>query len=69
MDKLPRPSSDLKEEVRQRIGPGDYRVTIHQSPALGWHAMVHGNRQARVERLQDQADTAVADLSERYEFE
>jgi hypothetical protein len=66
MDKRPRTSSDLEEEVRQRIGPGDYRVTIHLSAALGWHAMVHGNRQAQVERLQDQADTAVADLSKLY---
>ena len=69
MDKLPRTSSELEEEVRQRIGLGDYRVTIHQSPALGWHAMIHGNRQADVDRLQNQADTVVEQLCQHYQLE
>jgi len=55
--------------VRQRIGLGDYRVTIHQSPALGWHAMIHGNWQAHVDRLQSEADTVAAELSQHYELE
>jgi hypothetical protein len=69
MDKLTRTSSELEEEVRLRIGAGDYRVTIHQSPVLGWHAMIHGNRQAHVDRLQSQADTVVAELCQHYRLE
>jgi hypothetical protein len=69
MNKLPRTSSELEEEVRQAIGAGDYKVTVHQSPALGWHAMIHGNRQADVDRLQNQADTVVEQLCQHYQLE
>ena len=68
MNKLPRTAAELEEEVRLRLGAGDYRVTIHESPALGWHAIIHGNRQADVERLQTQADTVVADLCQHYQL-
>ena len=66
MDKLLRTAAELEEELRVRLGPGDYKVTIHQSPALGWSAMIHGNRQGDVDRLQSQADTMVADLCQHY---
>jgi hypothetical protein len=69
MGKIFRTSSELEEEVRQRIGAGDYKVTIHQSPALGWHAMIHGNRQAHIDRLQNQADTVVAELCQHYQLQ
>ena len=69
MNKLPRTAAELEEEVRLRIGAGDYTVTIHSSPALGWHAMIHGNRHAEVERLQTQADTVVADICQHYQLQ
>jgi hypothetical protein len=69
MGKIFRTSSELEEEVRQRIGAGDYKVTIHQSPALGWHAMIHGNRQAHIDRLQNHADTVVAELCQHYQLQ
>lgn len=69
MNKQPRTAGELEEEVRLRLGPGDYKITIHQSPALGWHAMIHGNRQADVERSQTQADTVVVDLCQHYQLQ
>lgn len=69
MNKLPRTAAELEEEVRLRLGAGDYGVTIHSSPALGWHAIIHGNRHAEVERLQTQADTVVADLCQHYQLQ
>lgn len=69
MGKILLTSSELEEEIRQRIGAGDYKVTVHQSPALGWHAMIHGNRQAHIDRLQNQADTVVAELCQQYQLE
>ena len=67
--KLLRTAGELEEEVRVRLGAGDYKVTIHQSPALGWNALVHGNRQGDVDRLQGQADTVVADLCQHYQLQ
>ena len=68
MDKLLRTAAELEEELRVRLGPGDYKVTIHQSPALGWHAMIHSNRPAEAERLQTQADTVVTELCQHFEL-
>jgi hypothetical protein len=61
-----RTAGELEEELRVR--PGDYKVTIHQSPALGWHAMVHSNR-AETERLQTQADTVVTEFCQHLELQ
>lgn len=69
MDKLPRTASELAEEMRLRLGAGDYKVTIHESPALGWHAIIHGNRQADADRLQTQADTVAAELCQHYRLQ
>ena len=69
MDKLLRTAAELEEELRVRLGPGDYKVTIHHSPALGWHAMIHGDRSADVERLQTQADTVVTELCQHYQLQ
>ena len=69
MGKLLRTAGELEEELRVRLGPGDYKVTIHQSPALGWHAMIHSNRPAEAERLQPQADTMVTELCQHFELQ
>ena len=69
MNKLPRTATELEEEVRLRLGAGDYGVTIHSSPALGWHAMIHSNRPAEAERLQTQTDTVVTELCQHYELQ
>lgn len=68
MNKLPRTAAELEEEIRLRLGAGDYKVTIHQSPALGWHAMIHGNRPADIDRLQAQADTVAVELCQHFEL-
>jgi hypothetical protein len=68
MEKRLRTAFELEEEMRVRLGPGDYRLTVHRSPVLGWHAMVDGNRQSDVDRLQAQADTVAAELAQHYQL-
>jgi hypothetical protein len=69
MDKQKKTATELEEIVRGRVGAGDYRLTIHKSPALGWHAMVHGRQHKEVHRCQVMADTVAAELSQHYALE
>ena len=69
MNKSSRTASELEEELRVRLGAGDYKLTVHASSALGWRAMIHGNRQCDVARLQSQADTVVAELCQHYQLQ
>jgi hypothetical protein len=64
MDKRTRTASELEAEVRGRLGPGDYLLTIHKSPVNGWHAMVQGNPLADVDHFQTMADKVVVELSQ-----
>ena len=66
MDKRMRTASELEAEVRGRLGPGDYLLTIQTSPVIGWHAIVHGTPPADVDRIQTMADTVVVELSQHY---
>jgi carboxylesterase type B len=66
MEKQRKTAAELEEIVRCRIGAGDYLLTIHKSPALGWHATIHGRQEKEVHRCQIMADTIVAELSQYY---
>jgi hypothetical protein len=68
MDKRLRTASELAEELRIRLGAGDYRLTVHRSPVLGWHVMVQSNRRADVDRWQAQADSVAAELAQHYQL-
>ena len=68
MDKRPQTASELESKVQCLVGAGDYRLTIHKSPVNGWHAMVHGNRQAEVDRIQAMADVVAEKLSQQYDL-
>lgn len=62
-------ATELEEMLKQRIGPGDYRVTVHRSSAVGWHATIYGNQAAEVHRCQVMADTIAAELCQHYELD
>jgi hypothetical protein len=64
-----KPATELEEIVRQRIGPGDFRVTVHRNSNAGWHATIYGNQPAEVHRCQVMADTIVAELCQHYELD
>ena len=69
MDKQRKTATELEEIVRQRIGAGDFRVTIHRNPETGWHATIYGRQPAEVHRCQVMADTIVVALSQHYELD
>jgi hypothetical protein len=61
-------ATELEELVRQRIGSGDFEVTIHRNPEVGWHATIYGRQPAEVHRCQVMADTIAAELCQHYEL-
>ena len=69
MDKLKRTAEELEEIVKQRIGAGDFRVTVHRNLESGWHATIYGNQPSEVHRCQVMADTIVAELTQHYELD
>jgi hypothetical protein len=68
MDKQTRTALELEEIVRQRIGAGDFRVTVHANPETGWHATIHGRQTAEVRRCQVMAETIVVELCQHYDL-
>jgi hypothetical protein len=62
VDKQKKTAVELEEIVKQRIGAGDFRVTIHRNPDAGRHATIYGSRPAEVHRSQVMADTISAEL-------
>ena len=52
MDKQKKTATELEEIVKQRIGAGDFKVTVHTNPETGWHATIYGRHPAhgRVDR-------------------
>ena len=42
MDRQKKTAAELEEIVKQRIGSGDFRVTIHRDPNTDWHATFTG---------------------------
>ena len=61
-------ATELEDIVKQRIGAGDFKVTIHRDPEIGWHATIYGRQPAEVHRCQVMADTIVVELSQHYEL-
>jgi hypothetical protein len=68
VDKQKKTAAELEEIVKQRIGAGDFKVTVHANPETGWHAMIHGRHPAEVHRFQVMADTIVVELCQHYEL-
>jgi hypothetical protein len=69
VDKQKKTVAELEEIVKQRIGAGDFRVTIHRTPEAGWHATIYGRQPAEVHRCQVMADTIAAELCMHYELD
>jgi hypothetical protein len=44
-------AAELEEMVTQRIGAGDFRVTIHRNPETDWRATIYGHEPAEVHRF------------------
>jgi hypothetical protein len=69
MDKQKKTPAELEEIVKQRIGAGDFKVTIHRDPDAGWHATIFGRKPAEVHRCQVMADTIAAEPCHHYELD
>jgi hypothetical protein len=69
VDKQNKTAAELEEIVKQRIGAGDFRVTIHRNPHAGWHATIYGRQPAEVHRCQVMADTIAVELCQHYELD
>jgi hypothetical protein len=50
VNKQKKTAIELEEIVKQRIGAGDFKVTIHRNPEMGWHATIYGRQPAEVHR-------------------
>ena len=68
MEKQKKTATELEDIVKLRIGAGDFKVTIHRDPEIGWHATIYGRQPAEVHRCQVMADTIVVELSQHYEL-
>jgi hypothetical protein len=61
-------ATELEEIVTQRIGAGDFKVTVHRSTDGGWHPVIYGNDPAEVHRCQVMDDTVAVELSQHYDL-
>jgi hypothetical protein len=68
MDKQAKTATEIEDIVKQRIGAGDFQVTVHRNQETGWHATIHGRQPAEVHRCQVMADTIAAELCQHYEL-
>ena len=68
MEKRTKTTAEQEEIVKQRIGAGDFKVTVHRNPGEGWHAAIFGRQPAEVHRCQMMADTIVTELCQYYEL-
>jgi hypothetical protein len=68
MERHTKTAAELEEIVKQRIGPGDFRVTVHPHPETGWHVTIYGRQPAEVHRCQSMADTIATEMSQFYEL-
>jgi hypothetical protein len=66
MDKQKKTAAELEEIVKQWIGAGDFKVTVHANPETGWHATIYGRQPAEVHRCQVMADTIGTELCQFY---
>ena len=63
-----RPAAELEEIVKQRLGAGDFKVTVHRNPETGWHATIYGRHPSEVHRCQVMAQNIVTELSQYYDL-
>jgi hypothetical protein len=68
VDKQKKTAAELEEIVKQRIGAGDFKVTVRSDPETGWHASIHGRQPDEVHRCQVMADTIAFELAQHYEL-
>jgi hypothetical protein len=68
VDKQKKTGAELEEIVKQRIGAGDFKVTVHRNTDTGWHAMIHGRQSSEVHRCQVMADTIAVELCQHYDL-
>ena len=54
--------------VKQRIGAGDFPVTVHRNPETGWRVTIYGRQPAEVHRCQLMGDTIAAELCQYYDL-
>jgi hypothetical protein len=69
VDKQRKTATELEEIVRLRIGAGDFKVTVHRDPELGWHAKIYSRQPAEVHRCQIMADTIAVELCQHYDLD
>ena len=69
MTKRKKTASELEELVKQRIGAGDFKVTVHGNQEAGWHATIHGRQPDEVHRCQIMADTIATELCQHYDLD
>lgn len=69
MDRQKKTAAELEDIMKLRIGAGDFLVTIHRNPEMGWHATIYGRQAAEVHRCQVMADTIAAELCQHYELD
>jgi hypothetical protein len=67
VDKQKKTATELEEIVKQRIGAGDFKVTVHYDPQAGWRATIYGRQPAEVRRCQLMADTIAVELCKHYD--
>jgi hypothetical protein len=67
VDKQKRTATELEDIVKQRIGAGDFKVTVHHDPQAGRRATIYGRQQAEVRRCQLMADTIAVELCQHYD--
>jgi hypothetical protein len=68
MDKQKKTAAELEEIMEQRIGAGDFKVTVHRNPETGWHATIYGRQPAEVHRCQVMAETIVVELCQHFQL-
>jgi hypothetical protein len=68
VEKQRKTATELGEIVKQRIGAGDFEVTIQRNPETGWHATIDGREPAEIHRCQMMADNIVVELCQYYEL-
>jgi hypothetical protein len=69
MEKQKKTAVELEDIMKQRIGAGDFKVTVHANPETGWHATIYGRQPSEVHRCQVMADTIAAELCQHYELD
>lgn len=60
MDKQKKTATELEEIMKQRIGAGDFKVTVHRDPQAGWRPTI---------RCQLMADTIAVELCQHYDLD